>query len=95
MPSIEKISVTLPAEVAAEVHDAVASGEYPSPDEVVREAVEDWNSRRHPHQPTAGNLRALWQQARATEAPGLPPGELLDRLERKYQALTDEAGPSH
>ena len=37
-------------------------------------------------------LRQLWQQARQDTRPGVPADEVLDRLERKYQAMVDAAG---
>jgi antitoxin ParD1/3/4 len=37
-------------------------------------------------------FRQLWQQARADKTPGVPAKKVLDRLERKYQAMADEAG---
>jgi antitoxin ParD1/3/4 len=46
MPDIERLTVTLPAEMAAVIKNAVDSGDYASTSEVVREAVRDWKTKR-------------------------------------------------
>ena len=42
MPGIERLTITLPADMAALVKSAVAAGDYASTSEVVREALRDW-----------------------------------------------------
>jgi antitoxin ParD1/3/4 len=37
------------------------------------------------------DLRRLWREARADKSPGPDPDEVLDELERKYQAMADAA----
>lgn len=46
MSDIERLTVTLPAEMAAMVKGAIAGGEYASSSEVVREALRDWKMKR-------------------------------------------------
>lgn len=46
MSKIEKISIALTDEMLASVKDAVASGDYASTSEVVRDALRDWKLRR-------------------------------------------------
>ncbi len=46
MSGIERLTVTLPAEMAAVVKSAVASGDYASTSEVVRSALRDWKLKR-------------------------------------------------
>jgi antitoxin ParD1/3/4 len=46
MPEIERLTVTLPAEMTAVIKSAVNSGDYASTSEVVREAVRDWKTKR-------------------------------------------------
>jgi antitoxin ParD1/3/4 len=43
---IERLTITLPAEMAAIVKDAVQGGDYASNSEVVREALRDWKMKR-------------------------------------------------
>mgnify|MGYP005820164659 CR=1 FL=1 len=46
MSEIERLTVTLPAEMAAVVKGAVEGGDYASSSEVVREALRDWKMKR-------------------------------------------------
>jgi antitoxin ParD1/3/4 len=92
MPNVEKISIALPPEMAAQLRQAVATGEYASSSEVVRDALRDWTHKRQLQQNGIAELRQLWQQARADKSPGLDPDEVFDELERKYQAMADAAG---
>ena len=88
---IEKISIALPHEMAAQVRGAVQDGEYASSSEVVREALREWSQRRALRQEGLDELRRLWRQSASEPAPGLDPDEIFDRLERKYEALAAAA----
>lgn len=90
--SIEKISIALPPEMVAQVRQAVETGEYASSSEVVRDALRDWTYKRHLQQKGLEELRNLWLEARKDNTPGVPAEEVLDRLERKYQAIADATG---
>lgn len=46
MADIERLTVTLPADLAAVLREAVSAGDYASTSEAVREAVRDWRLRR-------------------------------------------------
>jgi antitoxin ParD1/3/4 len=46
MPDIERLTITLPADMAAVVKSAVEAGDYASTSEVVREALRDWKLKR-------------------------------------------------
>lgn len=43
---IERLTITLPHDMAAIVRDAVDGGDYASSSEVVREALRDWKLKR-------------------------------------------------
>ena len=92
MTTAEKISIALPPEMVAIVRGAVATGEYASSSEVVREAPRDWTHKRSLRQQGVADLRATWQEALSDKRPGVGADEVLDRLERKYQAIVDSAG---
>ncbi len=92
MSTAEKISVALPPEMVAIVRGAVATGEYASSSEVIRDALRDWTHKRKLRQQGVAELRRLWQEALSDKSPGLPADEVLDRLERKYQAIAEAAG---
>jgi antitoxin ParD1/3/4 len=46
MSEIERMTVTMPAEMAAAVKSAVDTGDYASTSEVVRAALRDWKMKR-------------------------------------------------
>jgi antitoxin ParD1/3/4 len=46
MAEIERLTITLPYDMAAVVRDAVERGDYASTSEVVREALRDWKMKR-------------------------------------------------
>lgn len=46
MADIERLTVTLPADLATVLRDAVNGGDYASTSEAVREAVRDWRMKR-------------------------------------------------
>lgn len=46
MADIERLTITLPSDMAAVVKDAVGKGDYASSSEVVREALRDWKMKR-------------------------------------------------
>jgi antitoxin ParD1/3/4 len=86
MPSVEKISIALPPEMVAQVRRAVETGEYASSSEVIRDALRDWARKRVPYANSIADLRALWREAVKDKRPGVAMDEVMDRLERKYQA---------
>ena len=46
MAEIERMTITLPADMATIVKGAVEGGDYASSSEVVREALRDWKMKR-------------------------------------------------
>ena len=46
MSMIERMTITVPSEMAAILRQSVDGGEYASPSEVVREALREWMRRR-------------------------------------------------
>ena len=46
MAEIERMTITLPSDMAAVVKGAVEGGDYASSSEVVREALRDWKTKR-------------------------------------------------
>jgi antitoxin ParD1/3/4 len=91
--TVEKISIALPPEMAAVVRQAVAEGEYASSSEVIRDALRDWNYKRLLRQQGVDELRHLWQQALNDPRPPVAAEKVLDRLERKYQAMVNGGTP--
>ncbi len=46
MAEIERLTITLPSDMAAVIKGAVEGGDYASSSEVVREALRDWKMKR-------------------------------------------------
>ncbi|MFW7269858.1 type II toxin-antitoxin system ParD family antitoxin [Gluconacetobacter sp. Hr-1-5] len=46
MSTIERMTITMPSEMAATLRQSVDGGEYASTSEVVREALREWMRRR-------------------------------------------------
>lgn len=92
MSTVEKISIALPPEMLHMIRSAVATGEYASSGEVVRDALRDWAYKRSLRQQGVDEIRQLWQEARADETLGVSADSVLDRLERKYQAIAYARG---
>jgi len=89
MTTAEKISIALPSEMVSIVRSAVATGEYASSSEVIRDALRDWTHKRSMRQHGITELRQLWQEAMQDKTPGVSADEVLDRLERKYKTIAD------
>lgn len=89
MTTAEKISIALPPEMVHLVRGAVATGEYASSSEVIRDALRDWTYKRSLRQQGVAELRRVWQEALNDKTSDISPDEVLDRLERKYQAIAD------
>jgi len=87
MPTIEKLSIALPAEMAALVRRAVDVGEYSSNSEVIREALRDWTYKRNLREQGLSDLRKRWLEAVADDSDGLDPDVVFDRLEGKFGRL--------
>jgi antitoxin ParD1/3/4 len=92
MPTIEKLSIALPAEMAAIVRQAVEMGDYSSNSEVVRDALRDWTHKRRQREQSMGDLRKRWQEAVSDSSEGLDADAVFDELERKYDKAADTAG---
>ena len=92
MPTIEKLSIALPIEMAALVRRAVDVGEYSSNSEVIRDALRDWSHKRNLRERSLTHLRKVWQEAVADDSEGLDPDKVFDRLESKYERLAEKTG---
>ncbi|MCU0935946.1 MAG: type II toxin-antitoxin system ParD family antitoxin [Gammaproteobacteria bacterium] len=66
MPNVEKLSIALTPEMADLVRRAVATGEYATTSEVVREALREWKQRRSQPTPSVEELRLLWEEGLAS-----------------------------
>jgi len=89
MPKIAKVTVALPADTAGVVRDAVASGEYATTSEVIREALRDWSLKRKLAHLEIDEMRRLVQEG-AESGPGVDADLIFARLRAKYAAMARE-----
>ncbi len=79
MSTIERITITLTAEMAQAVRGAVQACEYASSSEIIRETLRDWRHQRALQERELGELRAQVQEALADSDRRLPPENATGR----------------
>ena len=83
MSKIERMTVTMPEEMAAAVKGAVDSGDYASTSEIVREALRDWRAKRTLQLQELAALKADIDLGLADVAAGrvndFDPGRIIER----------------
>ncbi len=70
MSDIERMTIAVPAPMASKIKAAVASGDYASTSEVVRDAMRLWNERRELRQEEREALRNAWDAGKASGLAG-------------------------
>jgi antitoxin ParD1/3/4 len=90
MGQIDKRSITLSAELATAVDDAVAAGEYASASEVIRDALRLWKERRDLFGYTVEELRALVQEG-IDSGPAEDRPAFMTKLMARYEAIENAA----
>jgi antitoxin ParD1/3/4 len=81
MPDIQKVSVALTGEQITTLKAAVATGEYATTSEIVREAIRDWQFKRELRQEDVKRLRQMWDEGKASG-----PAKSLDFAELRHEA---------
>jgi len=83
MAAIERLTVTLPADMAALVKGAVSGGQYASSSEVIREALRDWEVKTELRRRKLEALRGdIDQGAKDLEAGRLVEADIDDIMAR-------------
>ena len=83
MSAIERMTITMPAEMAATLRQIVAGGEYASTSEVVREALREWTRARDIERRDLESLREAIQ-AGLNSGLGIPAEEVFAELRARY-----------
>lgn len=94
MANIERLTITLPSDMAAVVKSAVADGDYASTSEVVREALRDWKLRRALHLQELAALKADIEKGLTDLAEGRVKTFDADRIIARGKTLSGRRSPS-
>jgi antitoxin ParD1/3/4 len=87
MAEIERMTITLPADMAAVVKNAVKGGDYASTSEVVREALRDWKTKRTLQLQELASLKAEIDKGLADLAEGRVKDFDADRIIERGRKL--------
>lgn len=86
----ETLNLVVSANMADAIREAVDSGDYATPDEVLRDALRDWSLRRRFEVMDVEELRRLVQEG-AESGPGIEAEAVFAELRARY-AITQDAG---
>ena len=94
MPEIERMTITMPPELAAVVKPAVETGDYASTSEVVRAALRDWKLKRAPQIEELAALKSDIDKGLCDVAAGRLKDFDADRIIAKGRKLLADRSPS-
>lgn len=86
MGTIEKITISLPEEMLAEIKAAVEAGEFANTSEAIRDALRHWRRARTVIALNDEELKDLVAEGRTSGEP-LDGEAALERLREKYAAM--------
>jgi len=85
MKPTEKLSITLPADMARMVREKVEGGAYASNSEVIREALRTWNEREAAKAQRLDEIRQRIAESINDPRPSLTAKEVSKRLKTLHQ----------
>jgi antitoxin ParD1/3/4 len=95
MGAAQKISISLTEELARDVEAAVASGDYGTASEVVRDALRTWKQDRADRTAAIRRLRRLWEEGLASGEPQpMPDDWAQDVIRRGKERLAAKRKPA-
>lgn len=93
MAAVEKLSIALTPELTSDIREAIASGEYASTSEVIRDALRAWKQSRRSQAVAVEELRRLWREGLDSGVGAPPDGDDIKRRGReRLAALGDRGG---
>ncbi|MDN5939316.1 MAG: type II toxin-antitoxin system ParD family antitoxin [Salinisphaera sp.] len=81
---MERLTITMPVEMAETLRQTVAGGKYASASEVVREALRDWTRNRDAERRDLEMLRAAIK-AGLDSGPAIPADQVFAELRAHYE----------
>jgi len=76
----KKLSIAITQEQAREIETAVASGDYSTTSEVVRDALRAWKRERTDRDAAIRRLQQLWDEGLASGEPQPMPDDWADQV---------------
>lgn len=95
MGAAHKLSIALTEELARDVEAAVASGDYSTASEVVRDALRTWKRDRADRDAAIRRLKELWEEGVASGEPvegGFDADDIIRRGRERLAAERRKAG---
>ena len=86
MATVEKLSIALTPEFAADIRRAIAAGDYATTSEVIRDALRAWRRRRQEREAAIEGLRGLWREGAESGEGGPLDAEDIKRRGRERLA---------
>ena len=83
MAAVERMTITMPADLAETLRQTVADGEYASTSDVVREALRDWTRKRDRERRELEALREAIKSG-LDSGPALPADQVFADLRARY-----------
>lgn len=88
MQNVERLSITLPTDMARMIRAKVADGRYASNSEVIREAMRAWQEQEQIHALRLAGIRAKIDEAESDPRPSLTDAEVerhfAERLKQSH-----------
>jgi antitoxin ParD1/3/4 len=89
MGAIRRVTIAMPAKMAADLRQRVADGEYDSTSEIVQEALRDWERSQEAEQRDLEELPALVRGGMES-GPGIPAEQVYADVRARIMArMTD------
>ena len=85
MPAAEKISITVTPAMKRVLEDRVASGEFASASELMREAFRTWQRQQDEHEERVASLRARIQKSVDDPRPSVAADVVFARLKKHHE----------
>jgi antitoxin ParD1/3/4 len=89
--TIERLTITLTAEIAHAVKGAVSSGEYASSSEIIREALRDWRHKRAVQERLQADVRAGIEDIEAGRVQDFDADRIIEKGRKKLNARSSSA----
>ena len=80
----EKISITVTPAMKRVLEERVASGEFASASELMREAFRTWQKQQDEHQARVAEIRARIQQSLDDPRPSIPAEDVFENLKKMH-----------